>query len=240
VRLMETDFFAAMLVPPFHPNPDWAESLADTLLQPEFSVSIWEALGRRYRRNYMWIFLVLALAWGARVWLQPTVAESWSEFVERAAIGSVPGQVVIAAGLIFNTALLLVGVLTLRMQAAAGEVLPRYQAPRGFDLATGETGRGRRLSAWFRPHQHRRQLMALIVTDRADRVSDAILQGMNRGVTALAGRGMYTGEERCVLMCALTVTEVGHIKSLVGREDPSAFVIVTPAQEILGEGFLPL
>ncbi len=95
VRLMETDFFAAMLVPPFHPDPDWAESLAENLLQPEFSVSIWEALGRRFRRNYMWIFLVLALAWAARVWLQPTVAGSWGEFVDRAAIGSVPGQVVI-------------------------------------------------------------------------------------------------------------------------------------------------
>jgi uncharacterized membrane protein len=223
VRLMETDFFAAMLVPPFHP-----------------AVSIWEALGRRFRRNYMWIFLVLALAWAARVWLQPTVAGSWSEFVDRAAIGSVPGQVVIVAGLVFNTALLLVGVLTLGMRAATGEVLPRYHAPREFDLVTRETGRGRRRSAWFRPRRRRRQLMALIVTDRADRVSDAILQGMNRGVTAMAGRGMYTGEERCVLMCALTVTEVGQIKSLVGGEDPSAFVIVTPAQEILGEGFLPL
>ena len=240
VRLMETDFFAAMLVPPFHPDPDWAESLAENLLQPEFSVSIWEALGRRFRRNYMWIFLILALAWAARVWLQPTVAGSWSEFVDRAAIGSVPGQVVIAAGLVFNTALLLVGVLTLGMRAAAGEILPRYHAPQDFDLVTRETGRERRPSAWFRPHRRRRQLMALIVTDRADQVSDAILQGMNRGVTALAGRGMYTGEERCVLMCALTVTEVGQIKSLVGREDPSAFVIVTPAQEILGEGFLPL
>ena len=240
VRLMETDFFAAMLVPPFHPDPDWAESLAENLLQPEFSVSIWEALGRRFRRNYMWIFLILALAWAARVWLQPTVAGSWSEFVDRAAIGSVPGQVVIAAGLVFNTALLLVGVLTLGMRAAAGEILPRYHAPQDFDLVTRETGRERRPSAWFRPHRRRRQLMALIVTDRADQVSDAILQGMNRGVTAMAGRGMYTGEERCVLMCALTVTEVGQIKSLVGREDPSAFVIVTPAQEILGEGFLPL
>ena len=240
VRLMETDFFAAMLVPPFHPDPDWAESLAENLLQPEFSVSIWEALGRRFRRNYMWIFLILALAWGARVWLQPTVAESWAEFVDRAAIGSVSGQVVIAAGLVFNTALLLVGVLTLGMRAAAGEVLPRYHAAQEFDLVTREAGRERRPSASFRPRRRRRQLMALIVTDRADRVSEAILKGMNRGVTAMAGRGMYTGEERCVLMCALTVTEVGQIKSLVGREDPSAFVIVTPAQEIHGEGFLPL
>jgi len=240
VRLMETDFFAAMLVPPYHPHPDWAESLAENLLQPEFSVSIWEALGRRFRRNYMWIFLIMALAWAAMVWLQPTAAESWSEFVDRAAIGSVSGHVVIAAGLVFNAALLLVGVLTLGMRAATGEVLPRYHDSQEFDLGTQETGRGQPPSAWFRPRRRRRQLMALIVTVQADKVSGAILEGLNRGVTSLAGRGMYTGEERCVLMCALTVTEVGQIKSLVGREDPSAFVIVTPAQEILGEGFLPL
>ena len=59
VRLMETDFFAAMLVPPFAPSPDWAESLAESLLQPDFPISMWEAFGRRYRRNYVWIFLVL-------------------------------------------------------------------------------------------------------------------------------------------------------------------------------------
>jgi uncharacterized membrane protein len=45
VRLMETDFFAAMLVPPFHPSPDWAEALAENLLLPHFPISTWEALG---------------------------------------------------------------------------------------------------------------------------------------------------------------------------------------------------
>src|SRR5512137_2288806 len=35
-RLLETDFFAAMLVPPFEPSPEWGESLAQSLLQPEF------------------------------------------------------------------------------------------------------------------------------------------------------------------------------------------------------------
>jgi len=57
VRLMETDFFAAMLVPPFHPSPEWAESLAENLLSPSFPISMWEAFGRRLRRNYLWIFL---------------------------------------------------------------------------------------------------------------------------------------------------------------------------------------
>jgi uncharacterized membrane-anchored protein YitT (DUF2179 family) len=51
---------------------------------------------------------------------------------------------------------------------------------------------------------------------------------------------MYTGEEHSVLMCALTVTEVPQLKSLVRDEDPNAFVIVSPAQEVFGKGFMPL
>jgi uncharacterized membrane protein len=37
IRLLETDYFAAMLVPPFHPSPDWAETLASSLLRPKRS-----------------------------------------------------------------------------------------------------------------------------------------------------------------------------------------------------------
>jgi uncharacterized membrane protein len=47
VRLMETDFYAAMLVPPFHPSPEWAENLAENLLTPSFPISMREAFGRR-------------------------------------------------------------------------------------------------------------------------------------------------------------------------------------------------
>jgi uncharacterized membrane-anchored protein YitT (DUF2179 family) len=41
-------------------------------------------------------------------------------------------------------------------------------------------------------------------------------------------------------MVAVTVTEMAQLKSLVSDEDPSAFVVVTPAREILGRGFQPL
>jgi uncharacterized membrane-anchored protein YitT (DUF2179 family) len=51
---------------------------------------------------------------------------------------------------------------------------------------------------------------------------------------------MYTGQERSVLICALTVTEVHNLKFAVNKEDPNAFVVVTAAQEILGRGFNPL
>ena len=82
--------------------------------------------------------------------------------------------------------------------------------------------------------------MALIVTDKAETVSSRILTDLKRGVTAMSGKGMYTGQERAVLLCAITVTEVHNLKAAVAKEDPQAFVIVSPAQEVLGRGFNPL
>jgi uncharacterized membrane-anchored protein YitT (DUF2179 family) len=78
------------------------------------------------------------------------------------------------------------------------------------------------------------------ITNKAEAVSSRILADLGRGVTALSGKGMYTGSERAVLMCALTVTEVHNLKSAVVKEDVDAFVIVSPAQEVLGRGFNPL
>jgi uncharacterized membrane-anchored protein YitT (DUF2179 family) len=83
-------------------------------------------------------------------------------------------------------------------------------------------------------------LLALIITSNAESVANRILSDLGRGVTAMQGKGMYTGNERSVLMCALTVTEVHNLKTAVAKEDPQAFVIVSPAQEVLGRGFNPL
>jgi uncharacterized membrane protein len=241
IRLLETDFFAAMLVPPFQPASDWAESLAESLLHPTFPISMWEALGRRFRRNYLWLYLVLGLAWLAKGWLFPTPAVSWSEFIERAAIGNVPGWAVLLAGLAFNGVLLLLGLLTMGLQQATGEVLPRYDFPSVPGLpGADQRPAGRSAQAWFRPRHRRQQLLALIITDRAPAVADRILRELKRGVTALSGTGMYTGQTHAVLLCALTVTEVAHLKAVVNAEDPQAFIVVTPAQEVLGKGFLPL
>jgi uncharacterized membrane protein len=241
VRLMETDFFAAMLVPPFRPDPDWAESLAENLLQPHFSISIWEAVGRRLRRNYIWIYLVLDLAWFSKLGVQPTVAASWGELIQRASIGPVPGWLVLSLGIGFNLILILIGVLTLPLQEASGEVLPRFgHSPEIITKLEEVGGQMVRRQPWFRHIRHRQQLMALIITDQAQPVSDTLLAEMKRGVTALSGRGMYTGETHSVLLCAITVTEVGQLKSLVRSKDENAFVIVTPAKEVFGKGFSSL
>ncbi len=239
VRLMETDFYAAMLVPPFHPSPEWAESLAENLLSPHFPISIWEAFGRRLRRNYIWLFLILYASWVAKIWLFPQPALSLDEFIQRSAVGPVSGQLMILLGFGLYGFLLLVALATISMTRATGEILPRF----GEDTLTSifsPEGRIKGLHAFLAPRHRRQQLMALIITGNAEAVSKRILSDLGRGVTALTGKGMYTGQERSVLICALTVTEVHNLKFAVNKEDPNAFVVVSAAQEILGRGFNPL
>lgn len=237
VRLMETDFYAAMLVPPFQPSPDWAESLAENLLHPSYPISMWEALGRRLRRNYFWLFVILGLVWLAKLFLHPTATTDIAEMVARAAIGPLQGTLVMTVGLAYYVLLLTVGILTIRMTKATGEILPRFGQDVKIDQLS-ETIRGKQ--AWFSPRHKRQQYLAFIVTDKANEVSKAIMDELSRGVTALHGTGMYTGKERNILMCALTVTEVNHLKSVTSKQDPNAFVIITGAQEVLGRGFMPL
>ncbi len=82
-----------------------------------------------------------------------------------------------------------------------------------------------------------RAKVAFIISTAHDQIRADILSQMERGVTVLAGEGGYTGQPRPVLMCAVAQSEVSVLKRLVGRRDPDAFVVIAPAQEVLGEGF---
>lgn len=239
VRLMETDFYAAMLVPPFHPSDDWAEALAESLLHPNFPISMLEALGRRLRRNYIYIYIILVLAWFTKVSLFPTAVTNWSEFTARASIGALSGIFVMIAILGLIGSLIILAISTVGLQQASGEILPKFSLDIGIPV-TRETSNESTARPWFRHTRRRRQLLALIITDLAKEVSAAIFKQMNRGVTSLHGTGMYTGKSHEVLICAVTITEVNHIKNLVCEADPKAFLIVIPAQEVLGTGFIPL
>lgn len=114
VRLMETNFFAPLLVSPFRPAGDWGKNLAQSLNQPEFSVTLLQAVGQRLRRNYIWIYLVLEIAWIAKLILYPQSITVIPDVVSRAHLGFVRGGVVIAAVLFFDLALLMLGLWTLR------------------------------------------------------------------------------------------------------------------------------
>ncbi|MGO4888828.1 YitT family protein [Anaerobacillus sp. MEB173] len=81
------------------------------------------------------------------------------------------------------------------------------------------------------------QKIALIISNKEDEVRKGILEQVDRGVTKLPGYGGYTDQERPVLMCVVNQTEVTKLKQIVQSLDPTAFVIVSNATEVLGEGF---
>lgn len=80
----------------------------------------------------------------------------------------------------------------------------------------------------------------LIITSKPDEVMKEIMYTMERGVTILSGRGGYTGEDRPVLYCVITRSEVNQVKELIKEIDPEAFMVIGEAHEALGEGFKPL
>lgn len=79
--------------------------------------------------------------------------------------------------------------------------------------------------------------VATIITTRPQAVADRILADLERGVTDWTGRGMYTGAERHVLLCAVSRVDTVLLKAIIREVDPDAFVIIGQAQEVLGEGF---
>lgn len=76
-----------------------------------------------------------------------------------------------------------------------------------------------------------------VMSDKNPLIAKTILQELGRGVTFLAGKGAYSGAERDILFCVVSTREVTRLKDLVYHSDPKAFVIVTDAHEVLGEGF---
>lgn len=128
VRVLETGYFAQLLAPDSVPlDESWAQHLASDLITPHFTISEWEAVGRRLRRNYLWIFALLALSWNLKVYLHPLPARDFDAFLDRATVGLVPGWIVFVVGVIFNAAIAIFAVGTVRLREATGEVLPQHQ-----------------------------------------------------------------------------------------------------------------
>jgi uncharacterized membrane-anchored protein YitT (DUF2179 family) len=79
---------------------------------------------------------------------------------------------------------------------------------------------------------------AFIITERYDQVADRLMNELDRGLTGLEARGMYTKEYKCVLYCVVSRKEIVRLKDVVHEVDPAAFVIVSDVREVLGEGFV--
>lgn len=78
---------------------------------------------------------------------------------------------------------------------------------------------------------------AYIITDKHEEVAKVIMEDLQRGLTGLQAKGMYTGKDKCVLFCIVSQKEIVRLKDMVHEIDEHAFVIVSDVREVLGEGF---
>lgn len=78
--------------------------------------------------------------------------------------------------------------------------------------------------------------VAYIISEQYEAITQKLLQ-LDRGVTLLAGKGAWSGQEKRIILCAFGRRHFIPIKKLVQSIDPDAFVIVCDAHEVLGEGF---
>lgn len=79
--------------------------------------------------------------------------------------------------------------------------------------------------------------IAYIISDYPEEISEHILRELGRGLTGLEGQGMYSGKHKKVLMCVVSKKEAVLLKDIVKNADNEAFLILSEAKEVLGEGF---
>ncbi|PAB60227.1 YitT family protein [Anaeromicrobium sediminis] len=82
-----------------------------------------------------------------------------------------------------------------------------------------------------------RKKLLFVVTQEEREIADAIIKEVGRGVTFLNGQGAYTGNERNVIYCIVTLRQLPKIKKLIEDMDPQAFISILDISEVHGRGF---
>ena len=77
----------------------------------------------------------------------------------------------------------------------------------------------------------------MIFTSKPELIANAVLKEMNRGVTGLMSKGMYTNKERTTLYCVVSRREIARLTDIVRSNDEDAFIVVENVYEVLGRGF---
>lgn len=80
--------------------------------------------------------------------------------------------------------------------------------------------------------------IAFIISDNHEEIANRVLVDLGRGVTGVHGEGIYSKSEKKMLFCVVSKKEITRLISLVSQIDPKAFVIVSDAREVMGEGFI--
>lgn len=102
-RWIETNFYAPLLLRTHRPDPgEWQDILATDYLAPQYHIGFWRAMGRRLRRNYMWIFMFQAAAYYGKIIIHPTPLSTFDQLFERMAVGPFPGWFIFLVGLVLH------------------------------------------------------------------------------------------------------------------------------------------
>ncbi|GJM28037.1 MAG: membrane protein [Cyclobacteriaceae bacterium] len=114
IALLNENFFTQIVSPDSKPlRPNWREMLSSELKYSRFKISFMEAFGRRLRRNYSWIFILLGICWIAKIVIHPVPITEFSEILSRATIFNlIPGIVVLIIGILFNLSLMAIAIIT--------------------------------------------------------------------------------------------------------------------------------
>lgn len=102
-RWFETHFFAPMLRGEGSASDaEWPRILARDYCEPKHHISFARAVGRRLRRNYIWILGIQAVAYYGKLMIHPTPMSSLGDLIQRAAVGPIPGELMVVMGLLFS------------------------------------------------------------------------------------------------------------------------------------------
>ena len=79
--------------------------------------------------------------------------------------------------------------------------------------------------------------LMIIVSNKSEEIAKQIDKKVARGSTGLYGKGMYTNENKLILMCAAYRKDVARIKIIAKEIDPKSFIVITNSREVVGQGF---
>lgn len=118
-RWMETHLYAPMLSDgDLHMEEGWQNVLARDYLVPRHHISFFTALGRRIRRNYLWILIIQTVAYLGKLTVHPVAIASLDDLWARATVGPIPGQFMLVAGVVYIVTWGSIALISYRMDSA--------------------------------------------------------------------------------------------------------------------------
>ncbi len=77
----------------------------------------------------------------------------------------------------------------------------------------------------------------MVISDKHEEIASFVLKELKRGATYIEGKGAYTQKGRKILLIVLRRRELGELISFIRKLDKSAFIIISEARHVIGEGF---